>query len=69
MQTTGMISIWFFIGLLLAAYGIIIVLSSMFVAAPASVVLANLNAGFWWGLFLLIVGLFYTIYFRPGTGR
>ena len=66
MQTQGMISIWFFIGVLLVVYGVIITAASLLLPPPPTVVLANLHAGTWWGLILLLAGLFYTIRFRPG---
>jgi len=61
MQRNGkqMISIWVFIGLLLIAYGILIMGAGMweFVSPPEHpVVLANLRAGIWWGSILLVVG-------------
>lgn len=68
MHTQGMISIWFFIGILLLVYGALIVAGTLLVAPPAGVVLGNLHAGIWWGGILFLVGLFYTIHFRPGRG-
>jgi hypothetical protein len=68
MHKSGMISIWFFIGLILLAYGIIITgagVRDLMVPPEHPLVLANLHAGIWWGGFLLVVGLFYTVYFRP----
>lgn len=63
------IPIWFFIGLLLLAYGILITATGIweFSHPPEHpVVLQDLHAVFWWGLLLLAVGIFYTIRFRPG---
>ena len=54
-----MISIWVFIGLLLIAYGILIVGQGMwelFVPPARPVVLAQLRAGIWWGSIILIMG-------------
>ncbi len=68
MHDKTLISIWFFIGVLLTAYGILITASGLFeLAYPPShaVVLARLHAGVWWGGVLLLVGLFYTIRFFP----
>ena len=68
MHKSGMISIWFFIGLLLVAYGLIITgagIHDVMVPPEHAPVLSNLHAGVWWGGFLLAIGLFYTIYFRP----
>lgn len=64
----GSLSIWFFIGVLLTAYGILITGTGLYeLASPPEnpVVLANLHAPIWWGAVLLIVGLFYFIRFFP----
>ena len=69
MHRPGMLSIWFFIGVLLLAYGILILGSSIInYNHPPDVVLANLHADVWWGALLLIVGIIYTVKFRPGKG-
>jgi hypothetical protein len=63
------ISIWFFIGLLLTAYGAMIFgygLFELITGTVANVVLADLHAPVWWGGALLLLGLFYGIRFRPG---
>ena len=65
----GLISIWFFIGTLLFVYGILIFgagVYGLFVPPDPPVVLQNLHAGVWWGAFLLALGGFYAIHFRPG---
>ncbi len=54
-----MISIWIFIGLLLIAYGILIMGQGMwelFVPPAKPVVLVELHAGIWWGSVILILG-------------
>ncbi len=64
------VPIWFFIGLLLTVYGIIILgsgLYSLVQPAERTVVLANLHADVWWGALMLVLGLFYTIKFRPSA--
>jgi hypothetical protein len=61
-------SIWFFIGLLLTIYGVLILGASLHdLAVPPehSVVLANLHAGIWWGVLLIVLGLIYTLVFAP----
>lgn len=68
MHGKNFISIWFFIGILLTAYGIIITATGVYeLASPPAhaVVLANLHAGIWWGGVLLVIGLIYTIRFFP----
>ena len=54
-----MISIWIFIGLLLIAYGTLIMGQGMwelFVPPAKPVVLVELHAGIWWGSVILILG-------------
>jgi hypothetical protein len=69
MQRSGMISIWFFIGVLLLAYGILILASGVWeLSSPPEhpVVLANLHVGIWWGALMIVLGGFYTFRFLPG---
>ena len=66
---SGHISIWFFIGVLLAVYGAMILGYGIFELAAghtANVILANLHAPVWWGALMLALGLFYSLRFRPG---
>ena len=68
MHRPGLISIWFFIGILLLAYGVLITgagLYDFFVPPANPVVLANLHAGIWWGVLLLVIGGVYTYRFKP----
>ena len=63
------ISIWFFIGVMLTIYGVLIFASGIYELATgvtAQVVLANLHAPVWWGGGLAALGLFYLVKFRPG---
>jgi len=72
MTRPGMLSIWFFIGLLLLAYGILILGAGLYEIAsppPHPTVLAELHAGVWWGVLLILMGLFYSVRFRPGKGN
>jgi hypothetical protein len=72
MHRPGMLSIWFFIGLLLLAYGILILGAGIFqVLYPPThpLRLAELHAGVWWGGLLIVIGLFYSIKFRPGRHK
>jgi len=67
-NTHGSLSIWFFIGVLLTAYGLLITGTGLYeLASPpeSPVVLANLHAPIWWGAVLLVIGLFYFIRFFP----
>jgi hypothetical protein len=66
------ISIWFFIGVLLIVYGVLILGYGLFELAThqtANVVLADLHAPVWWGALLLALGLFYGVRFRPGRSE
>jgi hypothetical protein len=63
-----LVSIWFFIGILLDIYGILILGSGIYdLIHPSAylVKMANLHAGIWWGALLLVLGLIYTIKFAP----
>ena len=67
-ESKGLISIWFFIGVLLLAYGFVILGSGiyhLYVPPDHPVVLASLHAPIWWGAFLTFLGAFYTIRFFP----
>ena len=64
----GMVSIWFFIGILLLFYGVVILAQGLYElqVPPANpVVRAELHIGIWWGALLLILGSLYTALFRP----
>ncbi len=68
----GMISIWFFIGVLLLFYGIVILAAGVYeLSNPPEhpVVLAELHAGIWWGLLLVVLGGWYTLHFKPKGTR
>jgi len=63
------ISIWFFIGVLLAIYGVLIFGAGVwefFDPTPSQVSMRQLHAGVWWGLLLVAIGAFYCVKFRPG---
>lgn len=64
----NLISIWFFIGVLLLIYGVAILGAGLMdTNAPAgrTVVLAELHAQIWWGVLLLVIGAAYTFKFAP----
>ncbi len=67
------ISIWFFIGILLAIYGAMICGYGLYEAASGSyapgVQLTGLHTPIWWGGFLALIGVFYLVRFRPGQNR
>jgi hypothetical protein len=68
----GLISIWFFIGVLLLAYGVLILASgiyNVYVPPAHPVVFAKLHAAVWWGVFLALLGGFYTFRFFPNSAK
>lgn len=61
------IPVWFFVGVLLLVYGVLILASGIYQwSQPGDVVLANLHAPVWWGGLLVIIGIVYCAMFRPG---
>lgn len=65
-----MLSVWFFIGILLLVYGLIILVVSLLeYSHPAPVVLASYHLNVWAGIVLTLFGGFYTIRFRPRSKR
>jgi formate hydrogenlyase subunit 3/multisubunit Na+/H+ antiporter MnhD subunit len=62
------ISVWFFIGALLAVYGVLILASGvygLFMPLHQSVAMSQLHIGIWWGAGMLLLGTGYVIRFRP----
>jgi len=63
------IAIWFFIGVLLAVYGVLILGAGIYgLFVPPEVAKPELHLGIWWGALLLAIGALYSIRFRPGRG-
>ncbi|MGD0551574.1 MAG: hypothetical protein ABSB25_02860 [Sedimentisphaerales bacterium] len=68
MQQEHQIPIWFFIGLLLLIYGVLIFgygIYNLICPPEHPVKLANLHADLWWGILLLVIGLIYVVKYRP----
>jgi hypothetical protein len=64
------IPVWFFVGVMLLLYGILILASGLSEwSNPPATVLANLHAPVWWGALLTVLGAFYCFHFRPGRNR
>ncbi len=62
------ISIWWFAGLLLLCYGIVIGITGVYELSHPLLhppVLNNLHAPIWWGGLLIVSGVWYLIHFRP----
>ena len=68
---TAELSIWFFCGILMLAYGVVLVATGLveYNHPPANEVLLPwlqpLHPTLWWGAAMTIFGAFYTIRFRP----
>jgi hypothetical protein len=64
------IPIWFFIGVLLAVYGAMILGYGVYEwhagIYPPLVELTSLHTPVWWGGLLAALGTFYLVKFRPG---
>ena len=61
-----LIPVWFFVGLLLGVYGLLILSSGLAeLSNPPATVLANLHAPVWWGAVMVIVGGAYCLAFGP----
>jgi hypothetical protein len=74
MEHEKQIPIWFFIGVLLALYGVIIAgygIISWNEPPPPQLVpqIARLHANVWWGALVACLGFFYAIKFRPREGE
>lgn len=60
------LSIWFFSGILLLAYGLLILGTGIYeLSHPVQLALAYLHPAIWWGAIMTALGLFYTVKFRP----
>jgi len=63
------IAIWFFVGVLLLAYGVLILGAGIYgLFVPPEVAMQHLHLSLWWGILLVAIGGFYTIRFRPRRG-
>lgn len=71
MSLKGMLSIWFFVGALLATYGALILVAGVrdFHSRAGPVAMAHLHLPVWWGIGLLALGGIYLVHFRPGRTK
>jgi membrane protein implicated in regulation of membrane protease activity len=63
------LSIWFFVGVMLSIYGIIILIANIpafSTVATAHVVLEELHAGLWWSILLILLGALFLFLHWPG---
>ena len=71
-ETKKPIAIWFFIGMLLTVYGVLVLganLYDLIAGIERQTVLAELHFGVWWGVVLLAVGLTYVYFFSPNRQK
>ena len=73
MESEHQIPIWFFIGALLALYGVLIFGTGVYglfdPPNPPKVELAHLHVDVWWGLLMIALGAFYCVRFHPFRRR
>ncbi|MBI1941009.1 MAG: hypothetical protein HYS33_05830 [Acidobacteria bacterium] len=61
-----MIPVWFFIGVLLLIYGVLILATGIYeFSEPPTTVLGNLRPAIWWGALLVIIGGVYVYFYMP----
>lgn len=53
-------SIWFFVGLILTIYGLIVTGMGLF-GRPAETVLAHLRPAIWWGAIMVVFGVVFLV--------
>ncbi len=61
-----MLPVWFFIGVILLIYGVIILVTGICeYSRPSTTVLGNLHPDIWWGILLTVIGGGYVWIYRP----
>lgn len=61
-----MIPVWFFVGVILLIYGVLILATGIYeLSHPSLTVLANLHPALWWGGLLVIIGGVYVYLYLP----
>jgi len=66
----SIIPVWFFVGILFLAYGVLILGSGLAEwSHPPNTVLSELHAPVWWGALLIVLGVVYCGAFRPGRDK
>jgi hypothetical protein len=69
-RQSHMLPVWFFIGVLLTVYGVIILFTAISdFSHPTTVVLANYHPDIFGGILLLLIGGVYTFWFWPGRRK
>jgi FtsH-binding integral membrane protein len=65
-----MLPVWFFIGLLLTIYGVIVLVAAIVDwSQPSQAILSQYHAGLWGGILLLLIGGVYVLKFWPRQPR
>jgi len=60
------IPVWFFVGVLLLIYGVLILGNSLSnLSQPPTTVLGELHPEIWWGAILTVIGAIYVYLFKP----
>ena len=61
-----MIPVWFFVGVILLIYGVIILGTGIYeFSSPPPTVLANTHPAVWWGALLTVIGGIYVYLYKP----
>ena len=61
-----MIPVWFFVGVILLLYGLIILGTGIYeFSSPPPTVLSNTHPALWWGVLLTVIGGVYVYLFKP----
>jgi hypothetical protein len=61
-----MLPVWFFVGVILLIYGVLIFASGLYeFSHPPATVLSNLHPAVWWGALLAVIGAIYVYLFAP----
>jgi len=61
-----MIPVWFFVGVILLIYGVLILATGLYeFSRPPDTVLAHLHPAVWWGGLLTLVGAVYVYVYLP----
>jgi hypothetical protein len=65
-----MLPVWFFIGVILLIYGVIICGTGIYeLSHPPATVLAHLHAPIWWGAIMAVAGASQASKYRPAKSR
>jgi hypothetical protein len=61
-----MIPVWFFVGVILLIYGVIILATGIYeFSSPPPTVLAETHPAIWWGALLTVIGGIYVYLYKP----